>query len=154
MNKYTPEDILSRLQAGATIDELAQEFTDALNDAKALQEEEAKKAEAEARAKSARRTAMKNLIDALGVYIDFTDNQEYKEYFDDKIFEIQEDEEQLDKMCDSIDQILEFAVSLDSMVKLTFPLQEEESEEEAPVDEKKMRCSDRALADFLTMMGW
>lgn len=152
MNKYTPEDILARLQAGATIDELAQEFTDALNDAKALQEEEAKKAEAEARAKSARRTAMQNLIDALGVYIDFTDNQEYKDYFDDKILEIQEDEEQLDKMCDSVDQILEFAVSLDNMVKLTFPLQKEENKE-APVEEKK-RCSDRALADFLTMMGW
>lgn len=51
---YTPEDILSLLEAGKSSDDLAQEFTAALNDAIALQEEQAKE---KAAAEEARRLA-------------------------------------------------------------------------------------------------
>lgn len=51
---YKPEDILSLLEAGKSSDDLAQEFTAALNDAMALQEEKAKE---KAAAEEARRLA-------------------------------------------------------------------------------------------------
>ena len=51
---YTPEDILSLLDTGKSSDDLAQEFTAALNDAMALQEKRAKE---KAAAEEARRLA-------------------------------------------------------------------------------------------------
>lgn len=51
---YTPENILSLLEAGNSADDLAQEFTAALNGALELQEEKAKE---EAVAEEARRKA-------------------------------------------------------------------------------------------------
>ena len=145
MNKYTPEDILARLQAGETVDSLAREFTDALNGAKALQEEEIKKAEEEAKAQSVRRTAMLNIIDALGNYISATGNEEYDAYFKENITEIQEDEKKLDAMCASVDNMLDFAIAVEGMAKLTFPLQDQEK-----IEVK----TNKQIADFLTGMGW
>lgn len=51
---YNPEDIFSLLEAGNSADDLAQEFTAALNEAISLQEEKAKK---KATAEEARRLA-------------------------------------------------------------------------------------------------
>ena len=167
MNKYTPEDILSRLQAGETMDQLAQEFTDALNAAKALQEEEIKKAEAEALVACQRRDAMPKIVLAIGSYIENFGSQEQKDYFSEYETKLQADNAELDKLCDSMDSILELAVALDGLTKVTFPLQKLEK----PVEEKKEDCacgkcrpvvdkkkeyknSDEMLADFLNVMGW
>lgn len=162
MKKYTPEDILSRLQAGETIDSLAQEFTEALNTAKALQEEEAKKAEAEALVACQRREAMSAIVAAMGNYVENFGSQEQKDYFAD----YEPNDAELDRLCDSVDNMLELAMALEGMAKLTFPLQKE-----VPKVEKKEDCAcgkcrpaverkkeyisaDKAIADFLSHMGW
>lgn len=151
MNKYTPEDILSRLQAGETIDSLAQEFTEALNTAKALQEEEVKKAEAEALVACQRREAMSAIVAAMGNYVENFGTQEQKDYFADYY----PSNEELDKLCDSIDSMLELAMALERMAKLTFPLQKL-TPCGKPVEKKKREVisADKAIADFLNHMGW
>lgn len=160
MNKYTPEDILSRLQAGETIDSLAQEFTEALNTAKALQEEEAKNAEAEALVACQRREAMSAIVAAMENYILNFGTQEQQEYFADYY----PSNEDLDRLCDSVDSMLELAMALEGISKLTFPLQKvEEGKKEdcacgkcRPAIERKKEVisADKAIADFLSHMGW
>ena len=114
---FTKEDILARLQDGDTVDEIAAEMANALNEAeaekKALDAELAAKEAEETRVLNAKRVAVDNMLDAL---CDYFVAAGYGEYTKD-IAEI--DTDQTVKLLDSS---IEMAKSLGQMKDLEFPM--------------------------------
>lgn len=112
--------ILARLQDGDTIEEIAKEMTDALNDAdKAFQESEAKRLEEEKRTfeqervREAKRVAVDMMLDAVCDYLVAAG--------EDKLLdEIQEID--TDKVIDLLDGTIEMTKSLEKLKGLQFPL--------------------------------
>ena len=112
---FTKEDILARLQDGDTVDEIAAEMANALNEAeaekKALDAELAAKEQEEIRVLNAKRVAVDDMLDAL---CDYFVAAGYGEYTKD-IAEID-----TDKIVKLLDSSLKMAKSLGQMKDLEF----------------------------------
>ena len=136
---FNKADLLARLQNGDSIEDIANEMTDALNAAKdeylAIQEEQAKAAAAEKEAakkaeaeKLAKREAMFEVLSAVGRYADVAgiDVSDF--------LSIEYTDEQLDEYCAQVDSMLELAKSLEMLGQLYFNKgpKEEESADSAP----------------------
>ena len=112
MYNVNMEDLLAELQNGADPANLADQFTTALNDALARQKEEKEKD-----AKIAgKREDMRNLLAAMHTYmINNIEDAELRADLDKMMRESSEDDQELDRMCKSIDSLLAFMVGLKNM---------------------------------------
>ena len=116
---FTNEDILARLQNGDTVDEIAAEMADALNEAeaekKALDAELAAKEKEETRVQEAKRVAVDNMLDAVCDYLVASGE-------DDFIKDIKDID--TDKVIEMLDGSINMAKSLKKLKDLQFPLGE------------------------------
>ena len=159
---FKVEDILARLQNGEDVDAIAQEMTDALNDANdQFQKEEeakAKKAEHEARLKETRK--LKDLQEILDLMHDFC--IEYYCDDDEDINTVQAafatlDAKSVDKMIEEAGayavKMAEMQKHFDSMFSGFFgtPIVKKVPKKCAPAPETK--TADAVIGDFLSSMG-
>lgn len=117
---FDKADILARLQDGDTIEDIAKEMTDALNDAdKAFQESEAKRLEEvkrvfeQERVREAKRVAVDMMLDAVCDYLVAAGEDKLL----DEVHEID-----TDKVVELLDGTIEMAKSLEKLKGLQFPL--------------------------------
>ena len=117
---FDKAEILARLQNGDSIEDIAQEMTDALNAAdEAFQEAEAKRLEEEKRASeqtrihAAKSAAVDMMLDAVCDYLVAADEDKLL----DKIKEID-----TEKVIELLDGTIEMAKSLEKLKGLQFPL--------------------------------
>ena len=149
---FTKADILARLQNGDTVDEIAAEMADVLNEAeaekKALDAELAAKEKEETRVLEAKRVAVNNIFDAVCDYLvaagegDFI--EDLKEIDTDKVIEM-------------LDGSIEMAKSLEKLKGLQFPLGE--LHKAATINPKVHKIvideddADQVIGDFLKKLG-
>lgn len=124
-------ELLARLQNGDSIEDIANEMTDALNAAKdeyiAIQEEKAKAAAAEKEAaqkaeteKLAKREAMFEVLSATARYADVAGMDV------SDLLSIEYTDEQLDEYCAHVDNLLELVKSLEALEQLYFKAPKED----------------------------
>ena len=114
---FTKADILARLQNGDTVDDIAAEMANALNEAeaekKALDAELAAKEKEETRVLNAKRVAVDGMLDALCDYLVAAGEGDYVK----DIAEIK-----TDKVIEILDGSIEMAKSLEKLKELEFPM--------------------------------
>ena len=114
---FTKEDILVRLQNGDTVDEIAAEMADALNEAeaekKALDAELAAKEKEETRVLEAKRVAVDDMLDAVCDYLVASGEGDF-------IKDLNEID--TDKVIEMLDGSIEMAKSLEKLKGLEFPM--------------------------------
>ena len=158
LQMVTREEIMKELAAGRSIDEIAGAITNTINEANtAFKEQEAAKAEAEAKetaVKEAKRASMRNLLSALADYSDVAGGitpeamEELREAFND--------DDKVDAWCDQIDSIIEMVKVMEKVAQLEFMFPTEEKVERdcgSPVKAAHTQTSDDILASFLTNLG-
>ena len=149
---FTKADILARLQNGDTVDEIAAEMADALNEAeaekRALDAELAAKAKEETRVLNAKRAAVDNMLDAVCDYLVAAGEG-------DLIEDLKEVE--TDKVIEMLDGSIKMAKSLEQLKSLQFPLGELHKAatinprvHKIVVDEDN---ADQVIGDFLKKLG-
>ena len=113
---FTKADILARLQNGDTVDEIAKEMADALNEAeaekKALDAKLAAKEKEETRVLNAKRMAVDGMLDTLCDYLVAAGE-------DDFIKDLNEID--TDKVIEMLDGSIEMAKSLEKLKNFQFP---------------------------------
>ena len=151
---FTKEDILARLQNGDTVDEIAAEMADALNEAeaekKALDAELAAKEKEETRVLNAKRVAVDGMLDAVCDYLVASGEG-------DLITDIKDIE--TDKVIEMLDGSIEMAKSLEKLKDLQFPLRE--LHKAATINPKVHKIvvdadkasADEVIGDFLKEFG-
>lgn len=160
---YNVDDILARLQNGEKLEDIGNELANAMNIAQAKyvalqkEEEEKRAAEAEkvrqAQYTATRRELLWNVLDAVHKYAGYTD---YATTVDKWMIEVtDEDVAELDA------QIIELFKTLELLAQLNFSFDNikhvvEPKQENIQKDVKKVVAvsPDKALGDFLKMMGW
>ena len=159
---YNVDEIVARLQNGDSLDTIGNELANLLNDAqakhiaiqkaeeekRAAEAEKARQAQIQAQRIATRRELLWDVLDAIHKYAGYTD---YAAVIDKWMAEVtDEDIADLDK------QMLELLKTFDVLAQLNFGLnvkpavavQEDTKKKVAAVDANK------ALGDFLKMMGW
>ena len=149
---FTKEDILARLQNGETVDAIANEMANALNEAeaekKAIDAEIAAKEKEETRVLEAKRAAVDSLLDAMCDYLVASGEsdliEDLKEVDTDKVIEL-------------LDGTIEMTKSLEKLRGLQFPVAEMHKAttinprvHKIVVDEDN---ADKVLGDFLKNLG-
>ena len=116
---FTKEDILARLQNGETVDAIANEMANALNEAeaekKAIDAEIAAKEKEETRVLEAKRAAINDMLDAACDYLIASGESDFLEDLR---------EVDTDKVIELLDGTIEMAKSLEKLKGLQFPLAE------------------------------
>ena len=154
---YNVDDIFARLMQGEKLEDIGTELANAMNEAQekyaAAQkaEEEKRAAEAE-KARQAQRTATRrellwNVLDAIRQYANYTD---HAATVNNWVAEVTNDD-----IADLDAQMIELFKTVEMLVQLNFGLNvkpavavQEDTKKVAAVDPNK------ALGDFLKMMGW
>lgn len=151
---FTKADILARLQNGDTVDEIAAEMANALNEAeaekKALDAELAAKEKEETRVLNAKRMAVDGMLDALCDYLVAAGE-------DDFIKDLNEID--TDKVIEMLDGSIEMAKSLEKLKDLQFPLTE--LHKAATINPRVHKIvvdadadnADKVIGDFLKKLG-
>ena len=156
---YNIDDIVARLQKGESLDTIGNELATMLNDAQAKHiaiqkaEEEKRAAEAE-KARQAQRTATRrellwDVLDAIDKYAGYTD---YAAVIEKWMAEAtDEDVAELDAQLIELFKTFEMLAQLNFDLKVLTPKQENIQK-----DAKKVAAVDpnKALGDFIKMMGW
>ena len=147
---YNVDDILARLQKGEKLEDIGTELANAMNAAQekyaAIQkaEEEKKRAENMAKQRAAtRKNLLWDLLEAIRAYANYTEYAGIVSKWLDEVSD--EDIEELDA------QMLDMLKMIDTLKNLTFNFNTK-----APNDTKKVVAvnPDKALGDFIKMMGW
>ena len=116
---FTKEDILARLQNGETVDAIANEMANALNEAeaekKAIDAEIAAKEKEETRVLEAKRAAINDMLDAACDYLIASGESDFLEDLR---------EVDTDKIMELLDDTIEMTKSLEKLKGLQFPLAE------------------------------
>lgn len=151
---FTKADILARLQNGETVDTIAAEMANALNEAeaekKALDAEKAAKAEEETRVLNAKRVAVDTMLDALCDYLVAAGEGDYVK----DVAEVK-----TDKVIEMLDGSIEMAKSLEKLKALEFPFAE--MHKAATINPKVHKIvvdadaedADKVIGDFLKNFG-
>ena len=147
--------ILARLQNGETLEDIAKEMTDALNDAdQAFQESETKRLEEEKRASEQKRVhaaksaAVDMMLDAVCDYLVAAGEDKLLDEFQ---------EVDTEKVIDLLDGTIEMAKSLEKLKGLEFPLME--FHKAATINPRVQKIvvnensADQVLGDFLKKFG-
>ena len=148
---YNTDNILARLQKGEKLEDIGNELAAVLNAAQeqytAIQKAEAEKQKAIAQKDKCRREVLREMLELLRKYAGYTDYADIANTWTLKITD--EDIKELDA------QVLELLKSLDMLAQLNFGFNikpavavQEDTKKVAAVDPNK------ALGDFLKMMGW
>ena len=160
---YNVDEILARLQKGESLDTIGNELATMLNDAQAKHiaiqkaEEEKRAAEAEkarlaqikAQRTATRRELLWDVLDAIQRYAGYTD---YAAVIDKWMAEAtDEDVAELDAQLIELFKTFEMLAQLNFDLKVLTPKQENVQK-----DVKKVAAVDpnKALGDFIKMMGW
>ena len=160
---YNIDDIVARLQKGESLDTIGNELATMLNDAQAKHiaiqkaEEEKRAAEAEkarqaqikAQRTATRRELLWDVLDAIHKYAGYTD---YAAVIDKWMAEVTDDDiAELDAQLIELFKTFEVLAQLNFDLKVLTPKQENVQK-----DTKKVAAVDpnKALGDFLKMMGW
>ena len=156
---YNVDDILARLQNGEKLEDIGNELANAMNVAQAkyiaIQKEEEEKRAAEAeKARQAQRTATRrellwDVLDVIQRYAGYTD---YAAVIDKWMAEAtDEDVAELDAQLIELFKTFEMLAQLNFDLKVLTPKQENVQK-----DVKKVAAVDpnKALGDFIKMMGW
>ena len=128
---FTTNDILEKLRAGVSADDLAKEFANALNDAETARTKELE-AEKAAKATNTRRIAyMRELVDDITAYI----SEFHADILKDQNLKINEllaatDEECLE-LADTFDEYLKFMSTFTNLIKMPA---KEKTTSKSPVD--------------------
>ena len=113
----TKADLIARLQNGDTVDQIAEEMTKALNEAKAEYEAETKRKEEEkakeALAEEGKHAAAADLLDAFCDYL-------YSAGEEELLTEVQKMTE--DDIIETLDSVIEMAHTLDRLKQVEFKL--------------------------------
>ena len=146
---FTKADILARLQNGDTVDEIAAEMANALNEAeaekKALDAEKAAKEKEETRVLEAKRVALDEMLDAVCDYLVAAGEG-------DLIKDIKEID--TDKVIEMLDGSIEMAKSLEKLKDLQFPMLGVNNLPKAKISVAPADLSaDRVIAKFLKEFG-
>ena len=151
---FTKADILARLQNGDTVDEIAKEMANALNEAeaekRALDAELAAKEKEETRVLEAKRAAIDDMLDAVCDYLVAAGESD----FIDDVKEVE-----TDKVIEMLDGSIEMAKSLEQLRGLEFPLAE--LHRAATINPKVHKIvidadaddADQVIGDFLKKFG-
>lgn len=144
---FDKADILARLHDGDTIEDIAKEMTDALNDAdQAFREEKSKRMEEEKRAseqkrvRAAKSAAVNMMLDAVCDYLIAAGEDKFL----DEVHEVD-----TEKVIDLLDGTIEMAKSLERLRGLEFPLMEVKM----PTAPAKKVNADLVLGNFLKEFG-
>ena len=144
---FDKADILARLQDGDTIEDIAKEMTDALNEAdQAFQESEAKRLEEQKRVfeqervREAKRVAVDMMLDAVCDYLVAAGEDKLL----DEVHEID-----TDKVVELLDGTIEMTKSLEKLKGLQFPLMGVNY----PIAPAKKVNADLVLGNFLKEFG-
>lgn len=151
---FTKADILARLQNGDTVDEIAAEMANALNEAeaekKALDAELAAKEKEETRVLEAKRAATNDMLDAMCDYLVASGEG-------DLIEDLREVD--TDKVIEMLDSSIKMAKSLEKLKELQFPLGE--LHKAATINPRVHKIvvdadadnADQVIGDFLKKLG-
>ena len=159
---YNIDDIVARLQKGESLDTIGNELATMLNDAQAKHiaiqkaEEEKRAAEAEkarlaqikAQRTATRRELLWDVLNALSQYADYTD---YGKLVCDWMNELSDDDvAELDA------QMIELLKTFEVLSQLNFDFNLKSVANKQPAVQKdtKKVDPDKALGDFIKMMGW
>ena len=144
---FTKADILARLQNGDTVDDIAAEMANALNEAeaekKALYAELAAKEKEETRVLNAKRVAVDNMLDALCDYLVAAGEG-------DLIKDIKDIE--TDTMIDMFDDAIGVAKSLEKVKDLEFPMFSVNNLPKAKIT-MAPDSADKVISEFLKNLG-
>ena len=158
--RYNIDDIVARLQKGESLDTIGNELANFLNDANAKHlaiqkaEEEKRVAEAEkaqqekiaAQRVATRRKLLRNVIEDVANYADYTPYARVVAGWADNV-----DEAELEEL-DA--QMIELLKTVEVLAQLNFAVAPKQ--ENVQKDVKKVAAVDpnKALGDFIKMMGW
>ena len=164
---YNVDEIVARLQNGDSLDTIGTELANLLNDAnakhiaiqkaeeekRAAEAEKARQAQIKAQRTATRRELLWDVLEAIQKYAGYTD---YAAVIDKWMAEAtDEDVAELDA------QLIELFKTFELLAQLNFSFDNiknvvEPKKENVQKDVKKVAAVDpnKALADFLTMMGW
>ncbi len=149
---FTKADILARLQNGETVDAIASEMANALNEAQAekdaLDAELAAKAKEETRVLNAKRAAVDEMLDALCDYLVAAGES-------DLVSEVHE--LSTDKVIEMLDGAIEMAKSLEKLKGLQFPMLHKAATINPRVHKIVVDAdadnADKVIGDFLKQLG-
>ena len=151
---FTKADILARLQNGETVDAIAIEMANALNEAeaekKALDAEKAAKEKEETRMLEAKRVAVDNMLDAVCDYLIAAGES-------DLVKDLEKVE--TDKVIEMLDGSIKMAKSLEQLKNLEFPFGE--LHKAATINPRVHKIvvdadadnADQVIGDFLKKLG-
>ena len=153
---YNVDDILARLQNGEKLEDIGNELANAMNVAQAkyiaIQKEEEEKRAAEAeKARQAQRTATRrellwDVLEAIHKYAGYTD---YTAVVDKWMAEVtEEDIVELDA------QLLELLKTVEMLAQLNFAVAPKQDKIQENVKKVAVTDPNKALGDFIKMMGW
>ena len=144
---FTKADILARLQNGDTVDDIAAEMANALNEAeaekKALDAELAAKEKEETRVLNAKRVAVDSMLDALCDYLVASGE-------DDFIKDLNEID--TDKVIEMLDGSIKIAKSLEKVKDLEFPMFSVNNLPKAKITVAP-DSADKVISEFLKNLG-
>ena len=156
---YNIDDIVARLQKGESLDTIGNELATMLNDAQAkhiaiqkAEEEKREKArqdQIKAQRTATRRELLWDVLDAIHKYAGYTD---YAAVIDKWMAEVTDDDiAELDAQLIELFKTFEVLAQLNFDLKVLTPKQENVQK-----DAKKVAAVDpnKALGDFIKMMGW
>ena len=145
---FNTDELTAALQNGATPDEIAKSFTDALNTAIKAQKEAEEKAAKKNKIRAERVEALQGIIDAIEDFVkDF-----YPDMYDAKVFE-SFDAEELDKVVlEAYEDVKRMAPLFDSLKDLEKQLKMTDNVTKT-VAIKKTKSTDQVIADFLRKSG-
>ena len=156
---YNIDDIVARLQKGESLDTIGNELATMLNDAQAkhiaiqkAEEEKREKArqdQIKAQRTATRRELLWDVLDAIQKYAGYTD---YAAVIDKWVAEVTDDDiAELDAQLIELFKTFEVLAQLNFDLKVLTPKQENVQK-----DVKKVAAVDpnKALGDFIKMMGW
>ena len=156
---YNIDDIVARLQKGESLDTIGNELATMLNDAQAKHiaiqkaEEEKRAAEAE-KARLAQRTATRrellwDVLEAIQNYASYTDYAAVVDKWKAEVTneDIAELDAQMIELLKTIEMLAQLNFSFDNIKHVVEPVQKD-TKRAAAVN------PDKALGDFLKMMGW
>ncbi len=157
---YNVDEIVARLQNGDSLDTIGTELANLLNDAnakhlaiqkaeeekRAAEAEKARQAQIKAQRTATRRELLWDVLDAIHKYAGYTD---YAATIDKWMAEVtDEDIADLDEQMIELFKTVEMLAQLNFNIKTVAPKQENIQKDAKKVDPNK------ALGDFLKMMGW
>ena len=153
---YNIDDIVARLQKGESLDTIGNELATMLNDAQAkhiaiqkAEEEKREKArqdQIKAQRTATRRELLWDVLDAIHKYAGYTD---YAAVVDKWMAEVTEED-----IVDLDAQLLELLKTVEVLAQLSFAVTPKQDKVQENVKKVAVTDPNKALGDFIKMMGW